>query len=116
MIFPITSITVIGCMVAVWSVDTRRSGVLLGLGVWGMSLLLAALPVLDYTFPYSVRADGFVALCLAALTGAYLMCRRRMMTVDTGARVGAESRDADIGLAVRLAVIGIAGNILLVVD
>lgn len=75
MLFPITIITLAGCLFLAHSKAGRRSSLFIALCVWGFGVVLTASPIFTYNVRYSLVTDAFVAACLLALTISYLLVR-----------------------------------------
>ncbi len=111
MLFPITVITLVGCVGLARTMDNRRSPLLLALAVWLGSALIG--PVLfRYRVSYSTKADVFTAVCLAAMTCAYLSVRARAQPPPKHYAAKA----LDIRVAQLLGTVGIVGCVLLLAD
>ena len=76
MIFPITSLCLAACIAAAYRQDGRRSGLVLALSAWALSLVLGSPVLFSYSVGYSIETDAFVAACLSAATILYLFLRR----------------------------------------
>jgi oligosaccharide repeat unit polymerase len=75
MIFPLTLITVAGCIAWARAREGGRSPLLLGLYVWGGAIVLTATPLFIFQVTYSISTDAFVAGCLLATSTIYLLVR-----------------------------------------
>jgi hypothetical protein len=114
MIFPLTSLVVVGGLLVLRSRDEGRHGVALALWFWAVSLVLCALPVLTYTVDYSLKSDAFMAASLTALSVGYLAVRRKPMEASS---VAAPSRRSETERTIisGLGWLGLIGNGLLLV-
>lgn len=111
MIFPITTIAILVCLVWAWITEGRRSPLFIALAVWALGVLAVSAPVFTYAVPYSVKADLFVAACLGALTAFYRGFRAPPREPPVPANL-----ERQIRLAKVLGVAGIVGCVLLVVS
>lgn len=112
MLFPISSVVVFGLIALVVLRGETRSGLLVVLGAWALSLAMTAAPVLTYRVDYSRVTDVFVACTLAALTASYLLVRRPSLPVSPSAPPPSIS----ISLSRVVAFVGLLGNLLLLAD
>lgn len=112
MLFPVTTVCLIGCLVWAISRAGRRSALTLALFVWAFGLLLSSSPIFRYQVDYSATADVFVAACLLAVTCGYLVVRQRPRPAPRTYW----NRRTEIFLAQLLGGLGIAGCVLLLLD
>lgn len=111
MLFPFTMVCLIGCIAAARSVDNERSPMVLALSAWLGSVILGPL-LFRYNVGYSLKADVFVAIGLAATTFAYLLVRAKSRPVPKAY----PGQSLDIRLAQILGVIGILGCLFLLAE
>lgn len=112
MLFPVSSLCLAACLVGVYTQDGRRSALGLALGAWATSLLLASPIVFSYAVDYSLKADAYVAACLSAATGAYLLFRNPPRAVPSSY----DGRKVEIRIATLFGVTGVLGCVMLLAD
>lgn len=116
--FPCTTLALIGCLAASFKLDRSSSGLRIALYAWLVELILIAAPLLRFRVEYSARADVFVALCLLAQTAGYLILRGsgRPQSVTPPNTKTDRAWGKEIHLAIALALVGIMGNVLLLLS
>ncbi|MEJ7783657.1 MAG: hypothetical protein WKF96_02565 [Solirubrobacteraceae bacterium] len=75
MFFPITTIVLAACLLWTRAKAGHRSALFVALSVWGVGVLLMSAPIFTFAVEYSLAADGFVAVCLFAITFCYILVR-----------------------------------------
>ncbi len=111
-LFPLTSLCLIGGIVAAYRHDARRSPMVLALSAWAVSLLLASPVFFDYVVAYSLATDAFAAVCLSAIVITYVRCRQTPRQAPSTY----EQRAQEIRIATVLGVLGVLGCLLLLAD
>ena len=109
--FPLTSLCLIACLLGAVHREGRHAPLVLALSTWVVSLLLATPVIFAYDVAYSLKADIFVAACLASVTILYLICRHTPRSAPESSDTRSEVHIANV-----LGVIGALGCVLLLVD
>ena len=104
--------TLIACLASAYRHERRRSAMLLALGTWALSILLASPILFAYAVDYSLATDAFVGACLASSTIAYLLCRN----LPRPAPSSYVKRPQELRGATMLGVAGALGSLLLLAD
>jgi len=111
MLFRVSVVVLVTCIVLAAHRDGRRSPIVIGLVPWLLAMLLG--PVLfRYNVEYSVKADVFVAVCSIAVTLGYLLVRDAPKTPPRNHR----HSDLEVRIAQLLGVAGIVGCLLLLAE
>lgn len=111
MLFPITTLTLLACIVVAYRHE-RRSPLGLALLAWAASLVLASPLFFSYAVHYLATADALVAACLFATTVAYRLARR----APKAAPSDYDRRSREVAIAKIMGIAGILGCLLLLVD
>lgn len=111
-LFPITTVTLAGCLARSYSKGAPRSALTLVLSVWAGEIVLMSLPIFEYRVEYSLKADVFVAGCLVAATVMYFATRRPSRTPPETSW----NRQRELAVVKVLAGLGLLGCTLLLVD
>lgn len=111
MLFPITTLCVLGCIVAARRHE-RRSPLTLALYAWTLGLVLGSPLFFAYRVDYSIKADAFIAACLVVITLAYRLVR---LPPRTAPRRYADCPQ-ELQMAKVMGVLGVAGCLLLLAN
>lgn len=112
MLFPITTVTLAGCLTTSYLKGARRSALTLVLSVWTVEIALISLPIFTYQVEYSLKADVFVAGCLLAATVMYFAVRRPSRIPPEAYR----KRGRELAVVKAFGALGLFGGLLLLID